>query len=69
MAFAPVVGMTTGLSPRVRGNQARHMTQLGAVNRGLSPRVRGNPVPSGTPDVRAGSIPARAGEPTSSASV
>ena len=50
----------TGLSPRMRGNPETRSS--GRTARGLSPRMRGNRGPA-TPDPRAGSIPAHAGEP------
>ena len=55
--------LSTGLSPRVRGNQRESTTSFGTT--GLSPRVRGNlPTWSGTRPA-SGSIPACAGEPPS----
>ena len=48
--------------PRACGGTARLRSEA-ALMIGLSPRVRGNRRPSGSPGTRAGSIPARAGEP------
>jgi len=56
--------MPNGVYPRACGGAPSHQKRLLSKS-GLSPRVRGSPNPNDLGDRHEGSIPARAGEPSS----